>query len=307
MRAVAPGLLAAALAAGAAFAQVDPGAPPGAVQTVHSARGFDSYDLPVGPFGPESRTVRDLEGAVEWRAHRLDDPEATVASVMHAYASRLAGMGFEPVFECEGEGCGGFDFRFGAEILPAPGMRVDVRDFAQLSAARPGTGEHVSVLVSRVLDAIHIQTVAVAPADTRAVALENTPQPGTALDPQGERTLMAALKQDGHVRVEGLEFEPGGVALSPASAGALDMLARLLDRNDGLKVAIVGHSDNQGTLELNVDLSRRRAGAVMQALVERGVPAGQMEAHGLGFLAPVASNATEDGRSANRRVELVLR
>ena len=310
MRGIAAGLLAYALAAGTASAQVDPGAPPGAVQTAHVATAFDSYDLPVGPFGPGRRPVRAVEGAVEWRAHRLDDPQASVAGVMRAYAGRLAEMGFAPVFECDGQGCGGFDFRFGAEILPPPDMLMDVRDFAHLSAARAETGEHVSVLVSRVLDAIYVQTVAVAPAEAPAT-MEDAPAPetpaGTAPPPQDEQALLAALTRDGHVRVDGLAFEPAGVALSPGSGGALDMLARLLGREDGPRVAIVGHSDNQGTLELNLDLSRRRAEAVMQALVERGVPAGRMEAHGLGYLAPVASNATEEGRAANRRVELVLR
>ena len=80
----------------------------------------------------------------------------------------------------------------------------------------------------------------------------------------------------------------------------------MLDRDGELHVAIVGHSDNQGTLVLNLELSRQRAEAVMQALVERGISPERMEAHGLGYLAPLASNATEGGRAANRRVELVL-
>ena len=85
------------------------------------------------------------------------------------------------------------------------------------------------------------------------------------------------------------------------------MLARMLTRDDELAVAIVGHSDNQGGLALNLDLSQRRAEAVMQALIDRGVPPGQLEARGIAYLAPVASNATEEGRAQNRRVELVLR
>ncbi len=107
--------------------------------------------------------------------------------------------------------------------------------------------------------------------------------------------------------VRGLDFEVGGVRLSPGSAGVLDTLAQMLLGDAALSVLIVGHSDDQGPLEVNLDLSRQRAEAVLRALVERGVPADRLEAHGAGFLAPVATNASEAGRAANRRVELVLR
>ena len=317
-------LLAATLWAAArmAAAQVDPGAPEGAVQTAHAIRDFDRYDLPVGAFGPDSRAVRPVEGAIAWSAWRLDDPQASVAGVVQSYRERLDGLNFAPVFDCAGEDCGGFDFRFGAQILPPPGMLVDVRDFAQLTVERDAPAGWVSVLVSRVLDAIYVQTVSVAPPEPAADAAPGAPPeapvavtevplvetaPETVMLPQDERALLARLIDDGHVPVDGLEFEVGGAALSGASAGALDMLARMLTRDDDLPVAIVGHSDNQGGLELNLDLSRRRAEAVMQALIDRGVPPAQLEARGIGYLAPVASNSTEEGRARNRRVELVLR
>lgn len=301
-----------------------PAAPQGAVQTAHAVRDFDSYDLPVGAFGLDSRAVRQVEGAVAWSAWRLDDPQASVAGVMRGYRERLDALGFEPVFSCAGEECGGFDFRFGAEILPPPGMLVDVRDFAQLSAEREAPEGFVSVLVSKVLGSIYVQTVSVGapapgaapgtPAEAPAEAPAEVPEvplvetaPETAMLAQGERDLLARLTEGGHVPVEGLDFEVGGAALSPGSAGALDMLARMLTREDELAVAIVGHSDNQGGLELNLDLSRRRAEAVMQALIDRGVPPSRLEARGVGYLAPVTSNRTEQGRALNRRVELVLR
>lgn len=323
MRAVLPGLFAvlatallpAATGAGYAAAQTDPGAPPGAERTVDIVSEHDGYDLPVAPFGPGKQAVQRVEGAVRRAAWRLDDAAETVASIMRRYREHLEELGFEGVFACENRACGGFDFRFGAEILPPPGMRVDVRDFAQLSARRAAPEEFVSILVSRVLDTIHIQTVSVlsvgepppAPPDEPPTAADPVAAPEAETLPSEAKALLETLRSDGHVPVEGLEFDTGGTRLSPASSAALDGLARLLRGDETLMVAIVGHSDNQGPLDLNVDLSRRRAEAVMQALVERGVPAAQMEAHGLGYLAPVASNASEAGRAANRRVELVLR
>jgi outer membrane protein OmpA-like peptidoglycan-associated protein len=366
--------LAATAFIGSAAAQVDPGAPEGARQTARAEREFDSYDLPIGPFGLDQQAVRPVEGAVSWSAWRLDDPQASVAGVMQGYRERLDALGFEPVFACEGEACGGFDFRFAAEILPPPGMLVDVRDFAQLTAERDEPAEAVSVLVSRVLDTIWVQTVSVAPAEgdtetpvepapgspdapdapdaqgmpdeatvgvTEVPSAETAPAsaPGTSLDaapdtapgsapdtlldeapdtapgsapetallPEDERATLARLMADGHVPVQGIDFEVGGAELSEGSAEALDRLARMLSGDEGPAVAIVGHSDNQGGLALNLALSQRRAEAVMRALIDRGVPPDRLEARGIGYLAPVASNATEEGRARNRRVELVLR
>ena len=69
---------------------------------------------------------------------------------------------------------------------------------------------------------------------------------------------------------------------------------------------IVGHTDSQGAYDHNMDLSRRRAEAVAAELVKSyGIGKQRLRTAGLGFLAPVGSNATEDGRALNRRVELV--
>jgi outer membrane protein OmpA-like peptidoglycan-associated protein len=69
----------------------------------------------------------------------------------------------------------------------------------------------------------------------------------------------------------------------------------------------VGHTDNQGKPDYNLDLSRRRAANVVQELTTKnGVAANRLDAFGAGLYAPIASNATEEGRAQNRRVELVL-
>lgn len=72
-------------------------------------------------------------------------------------------------------------------------------------------------------------------------------------------------------------------------------------------VYVVGHTDGVGGLDDNMELSRRRAEAVVEALVGHGIEAARLTALGVGPAAPVASNATEEGRARNRRVELVVR
>lgn len=298
------------LAAGASAQEADLGAPEGAERTLYRARAFDSYVLPTGPVRPGREASETIEGRVVWSAYRLDDPEATTAAIVGGYLARLRGLGFEPIYQCAGEECGGFDFRFGVEVLPAPAMLLDVADFRQLSMRDPAGGLHASILVSRVQKRIYIQTVSVAVTEAPE-ALGAAPEPGDAeevvLMPGAQRALAERLRAEGHVAVEGLEFEPGGTALSAASAEALDLLAGVLSRDAELSVVIVGHSDNVGDLDANIDLSRRRAEAVRAALVERGVPESQLAARGVGYLAPVTSNATDEGRARNRRVELVLR
>ena len=79
----------------------------------------------------------------------------------------------------------------------------------------------------------------------------------------------------------------------------------MLQDNAALKVWVVGHTDNVGSMESNMALSGARAAAVVKALVQRGIGGARLAPHGAGPYAPIASNATEEGRARNRRVELV--
>jgi OOP family OmpA-OmpF porin len=290
---------------------LDTGAPEGAVSTAHSDRPFDRYALPVGPYAPGAANTREIKGRVIWSGFRLDSPDVSAAEVMEGYHTRLAALGYRPIFDCAGAACGGFDFRFAVQLLPPPAMLIDTADFAQFSASRAGddgADTFISVLVSRLLGAVYIQTVIVAPGDP-GLMITPAPEPDTqqVILAQDEKSLLDRLTEYGHVPVQGLIFDTGGAALSEGSAPALEILARFLSRNPDLAVVIVGHSDNQGSLDTNIALSKRRAEAVRDALIKRGVAAGRLEAHGVGYLAPVSTNATETGRTLNRRVELVLR
>lgn len=114
------------------------------------------------------------------------------------------------------------------------------------------------------------------------------------------------LKATGHIAVEGIYFETGKSELKPESAAAITEVARLLKGDAGLKLYVVGHTDNAGALEGNMKLSQSRAQSVVQALVKsHGIEAARIKAYGNGPYAPVASNDAEVGRAKNRRVELV--
>lgn len=118
--------------------------------------------------------------------------------------------------------------------------------------------------------------------------------------------FQSGLKASGHVEVPGIFFDTGKSILKPESDAAVGEIARLLKSDPALKVYVVGHTDNVASLDLNAKLSQARADAVVQALVgKHAIAAARLAGRGVGPLAPVASNDSEEGRAKNRRVELV--
>lgn len=114
------------------------------------------------------------------------------------------------------------------------------------------------------------------------------------------------LKSTGHTAVYGIYFDTGKSTVKPESAQAIGEIAKLLKTDPGLKIFVVGHTDNQGGVESNIKLSQDRGEAVLQALVrDHGIAPARLRSHGCGLFSPVASNDTEDGRAKNHRVELV--
>lgn len=100
-----------------------------------------------------------------------------------------------------------------------------------------------------------------------------------------------------------VEFDPGSAVIAEDSAPVLDRLAEVLARCDGNPIEIGGHTDSDGSTGFNERLSRARAAAVLQALALTGIPAEVLVAKGYGESEPIASNETETGRAANRRIE----
>ena len=75
---------------------------------------------------------------------------------------------------------------------------------------------------------------------------------------------------------------------------------------EGLKIGVYGHTDNKGSDAINIPLSEQRAEAVKVYLQKKGLKQNRVEARGYGSAKPIADNNTDQGRSKNRRVEIVL-
>jgi OmpA-OmpF porin, OOP family len=114
------------------------------------------------------------------------------------------------------------------------------------------------------------------------------------------------ISTTGHVSVYGIYFDTAKADIKPESDAAIAEIAKLLQNSSALNLYVVGHTDNTGTFDGNMKLSKDRAAAVTAALVSKhGIASSRLKAYGVGSLSPVASNKTEEGKAKNRRVELV--
>ncbi|AVO38876.1 OmpA family protein [Pukyongiella litopenaei] len=277
--------------------------PTGARQLSERISPLEGYALPTGPFADGAVPARVYEGRVVRRTWRLGGGP-TPLQIMAPLRDQIVADGYDILFQCDGRACGGFDFRFGTEVVPAPDMHVDLRDYRFLSATR-GETEALSLLVSGGENAAHVQVIQVVPVEAAPLAVASA---GAVSPPHGAGgDLLSALVDDGHVVLADLDFATGAARLGDGPFASLATLAGFLRDNPEARIAVVGHTDTVGGLADNIALSRRRAGAVRDRLIgTHEIAAGRIEAEGAGYLAPVASNRTPEGREANRRVEAVL-
>lgn len=100
-----------------------------------------------------------------------------------------------------------------------------------------------------------------------------------------------------------VEFEPGSAVLRPEGQLILNEMATALAQLRGRRIELIGHTDSLGGRPANISLSLARAQAVKAHLVARGLPADSLSTSGMGPDQPLGSNATEEGRARNRRIE----
>jgi outer membrane protein OmpA-like peptidoglycan-associated protein len=286
---------------------------PAGARVTSDASDSGGVALAAGPARDGAVHFADYRGLVTRRSWSVPGERSTF-ELMDPLRRQLEDDGYRVTVSCETRRCGGFDFRFAAEVLPEPAMHVDLGDFRYLLAEKltdAGVAA-VSLMVSRSASAGYVQMIAVAPGEaapeTVEVPEDGGVEPGVPLPAAPDAgTLGNELERSGFVVLGDLAFDTGSATLGDAEFASLDDLAAYLKGNPERTVAIVGHTDSVGSTEANLALSRRRALAVMERLIERNdVPRAQLQADGVGFLSPRASNLTQEGRELNRRVEVVL-
>ncbi|MDP4198874.1 MAG: OmpA family protein [Bacteroidota bacterium] len=118
--------------------------------------------------------------------------------------------------------------------------------------------------------------------------------------------LMMPMEVGETIGLHNLFFETNKAELQPASFTELDRLVGIVHSNPSLRIQIGGHTDNVGSSDHNYTLSLARVNAVIAYLTRKGIPSNQLTGKGYGQTKPVTTNATEEGRAQNRRVEFTI-
>lgn len=249
---------------------------------------FDEFNIPTGPTKDGKWTKTEhVEGKMTVFGYGMP-PGRSILEVFRNYEGALKAAGFVTIFSCKANAeCGG-------QVGLGPLGAVPNGEEGRYLAARLKRPE------GDIYVAMHAQ-----PLDTRFVVVEVKPME-TGLVKSSAAALTKDIGSEGHVAVYDILFDTGKADVKPESEAALAEIAKMLASAPALTVYVVGHTDNVGALAQNLDLSKRRAQAVVTALTTtHKVAATRLRADGVGPLAPVASNDNEAGRAKNRRVELV--
>jgi len=272
---------------------------PGSFISEYQVTAFDEFTLPLGKYNDgKFEKSQHLEGKITRLVYDAP-PGRSILEVYRNYESALRRGGFQVLYSCVNqEGCG-----YGNPTLNAAQGSEDwawSSGLRLLSAklSRPEGDVYLYLFVGQWSDltrgsSVHLYVVEVKPMESDLITVDAA-------------SLANDINRTGHASVYGIYFDTGKADIKPESDATLKEIAKLLQGDPMLKLHVVGHTDNQGALDMNMDLSRRRAAAVLAALTTKyAVPADRLRAFGCGPYSPVASNDSEDGRAKNRRVELV--
>ena len=257
---------------------------------------FGQFVLPLGPAVGENELAKSMK--VEGRITRimyLAPDQVSPIEILNNYETALKNAGFTTLFRCHTDACRNGDW----DVKLFQDQEDPWDNYAgyqyQLTAQQSGPNGTVYVSLHLTNKPVQITLDIVEP---HAMAVGMIRVNATA--------MAAALSQSGHIALYGIYFDTGKADLKPASDGTLREIATLLRREPALKLYVVGNTDNVGSYAANMDLSNRRAAAVVAALTEHyGIDAHRLKAVGIGPVDPVSTNRTPEGRSRNRRVELV--
>jgi OOP family OmpA-OmpF porin len=311
----------------------------GSVIIGHDLRKFDELVIPLGALkrtggraatGGTRPTVEPATSQrVEGRATRIlyvGPPERSPLEIARNYELELKKGGFEILYSCAATQCGERDGWLAELYLypldkrlkqtPARGAGGPEGQISQYALASPVDQRYLAAKRARPEGDVYVSVYV---ATNRATHHRETrDHPVILLDvvdavpiDTGMVTVDAAamakdIARTGHVALYGIYFDTDKADLKPESQPALQEIAKLLKQDASLRLYIVGHTDNVGAFAYNMELSERRAAAVVKELAAKnGIAAARLQPAGVGMLSPVAPNDGDAGRARNRRVELV--
>lgn len=286
---------------------------PGSFLLGADQKGFEEAALPIGPAtqNESSESIAPKTLNVTGKRTRLfyfAPPDRSALEVFSNYQEALQKAGMSALWTCSDLQCGN-DFASQAlELLHL--NHLDNTPEASLGFTNSERPRYLLGKLARAQGDVYIVVMAADKTDQQRPAIfvlliESKPMEKGLLT-VAANALDQSLISSGKAVIYGITFDFDKADIKPESKPQLDQIAQLLHDHADLKLAITGHTDNQGGADYNQKLSQRRADAIVAALVgSYAVAANRLSAQGLGASAPIASNDSEEGKAKNRRVELV--
>lgn len=269
---------------------------PGSQIWQYDAKEFNEVAVPLGGIKGDNFAKTEKIAGRTTTINYNDPLKRSVLEVFRNYDMALKSAGFQVLFTCADAACGAGQGAYVDQLRYWPWASGYGQRHLTGKLARPEGDVYVT---------LHVQGRNPDQTQTFLTIVETKPME-TGLVTVDAAALGKDLGRTGHVAIYGIYFDTGKADVKPESEAALTEITKLLTEDAALRLHVVGHTDSVGDLAMNMDLSRRRAQAVVQVLTTKhGIAAARLRADGVGPLAPVASNDTDDGRAKNRRVELV--
>lgn len=244
--------------------------------------------------------VAQAEGRVFRITYRAP-AQRSALEIQRNFEQALRGAGFQVLFSCANAACGN-GMSFALNTLHQLNHNEKDQHYLIGTLKSPQGEVHASVFT---VGAYSLGGVNKDRALTQLTVVETKSMDSGKVAVSAD-TMARQIASQGRVALYGIYFDSDKTEIKAESKPELEEIAKLLKQNPAMKLLVVGHTDNAGKFDYNIDLSKRRAQAVTDTLTSQyGIAAARLKPWGNGLTAPVASNRTEEGRAKNRRVELV--
>lgn len=281
-------------------------------------RNFAEYTLPTGKavsYDTDAKKATfeaslNLEGRLVQNVY-AGPIGSSSAEVFRNYKAELDAKGFKLLFEAKQADTGPQLGPFFEHMGPGTqiwGYSPDEARYAAAERDEGGTKTFISLYVIEYQDGYEPKF---SPQKGQVMVRLDALQTGRLSDRMvvvSAAEITRDLAANGKVAIYGITFDFNKATIKPESRPTLDEVAKFLRGDSAQKIYVIGHTDNVGGFDFNMQLSKTRAAAMVADLVRTyGIQADRMTASGVGLQAPVAPNTTEEGRAKNRRVELLPR